>query len=352
MFKFFQRKKDNQADKAPASETGAKEDPLIATDSDNLEAQSSESSQTHSEQSWFSRLKNSLSRTRKTFSEGLATLFLGKKEIDKELLDNLESMLLKADVGIEATEFIINKLTQSITRKEVKDVAAVERALKEILIEILLPCEQPIPEIQGKPFVLLMIGVNGAGKTTTIGKLAKKLQQEGFSVMLAAGDTFRAAAIEQLQVWGQRNQITVTAQHTGADSASVIYDALQSAKARGIDVLIADTAGRLHTKDNLMDELRKVKRVLHKLDANAPHEIMLVLDASTGQNALIQAQKFHEALNVTGIAMTKLDGTAKGGIIFAVANKLKLPIRFIGVGEQLDDLRPFEAKAFVEALFE
>lgn len=343
MLKFFRRKKDDKTEQIPHLEDNTSS--IETTTEPVLESE-------QTKEGWFSRLKNSLTRTRKTFSEGLATLFLGKKEIDKELLDNLEALLLKADVGIEASQIIIQKLNQGITRKEVKDAEAVEQALKNILIEMLLPCEQPIPTIQGQPFVLLMIGVNGAGKTTTIGKVAKKLQQEGFSVMLAAGDTFRAAAIEQLQVWGERNQIPVTAQHTGADSASVIFDAMQSAKARNIDVLIADTAGRLHTKENLMDELKKVKRVLHKLDNTAPHEVMLVLDASMGQNALLQAQKFHEALGVTGLTITKLDGTAKGGILFAIAHKLKLPIRFIGVGEKLDDLRPFEAQAFVEALFE
>lgn len=302
--------------------------------------------------SWFSRLKNSLSRTRSSFSEGLATLFLGKKEIDDALLEQIETQLLMADVGVDATKLIIEKLTKGISRKELKDPNAVYLALQNALTDMLLPCEKPLNLGNDKPFVILMIGVNGAGKTTTIGKLAKKFQHDGHSVMLAAGDTFRAAAIEQLAVWGERNQVSVTSQHTGADSASVIFDALQSARAKKIDVLIADTAGRLHTRDNLMDELKKVKRVLQKQDANAPHEVLLVLDANTGQNALIQAQKFHEAMGVTGLVLTKLDGTAKGGIIFAIANKLKLPIRFIGVGEKVDDLRPFEAKAFVSALFD
>lgn len=303
--------------------------------------------------SWFGRLKDSLTRTRASFTEGLASLFLGKKEIDKDLLATLEGHLLKADVGVEATRHIIQVLTQGISRKELKDPQAVYNALQNTLTQMLFSCEQPLTiDSAHRPFVLLMIGVNGAGKTTTIGKLAKRFQQSGLSVMLAAGDTFRAAAIEQLQVWGDRNKIPVLAQHTGADSASVIFDAFQSAKARGIDVLIADTAGRLHTRDNLMEELKKVKKVIQKLDATAPHEVMLVLDAGTGQNALAQAQKFHEDLGVTGITLTKLDGTAKGGIIFAIANKLKLPIRFIGVGEKIDDLRPFAANDFVNALFD
>ncbi len=302
---------------------------------------------------WFGRLKQSLTRTRSNFAEGLARLFLGKKEIDAELLEAIETQLLTADVGIDASKQILQTLTQGITRKEIKDPPAVYAALQQCLTQILLPCEQPLSLKPGPtPWVILMIGVNGAGKTTTIGKLAKHFQQAGLSVMLAAGDTFRAAAVEQLQVWGERNQIPVVAQHTGADSASVIFDAFQSAQARGIHVLIADTAGRLHTRDNLMDELKKVKRVIQKLDANAPHEVMLVLDATTGQNALAQAQKFHEALQVTGLVITKLDGTAKGGILFAIANKLRLPIRFIGVGEKIDDLRPFHAADFVEALFD
>lgn len=302
--------------------------------------------------SWFGRLKQSLAKTRATFAEGLANLFLGKKEIDEDLLESIETQLLMADVGVDATQHIIQTLTQGISRKEIKDPAAVLSALEQALTNMLLPCEKPLaPPFSSRPYVILMIGVNGAGKTTTIGKLAKRFQECQLSVMLAAGDTFRAAAIEQLQVWGERNQVPVLAQHTGADSASVIFDAFQSAKAKGMDVLIADTAGRLHTRDNLMDELKKVKRVLQKLDPQAPHEVMLVLDASTGQNGLAQAQKFHQEIGVTGIALTKLDGTAKGGIIFAIANQLRLPIRFIGVGEKMDDLRPFQASLFVQALF-
>lgn len=301
--------------------------------------------------SWFGRLKSQLSRTRASFTEGLAQLFLGKKTLDDDLLRSLQAKLITADVGVEATSTIINKLTNGISRQELKDLTAVFEALQASLEAILLPCEHPLNIDLHRPFVILMIGINGAGKTTTIGKLAHYFQSQGRSVMLAAGDTFRAAAVEQLQAWGERNQVPVIAQHSGADSASVIFDAFQSAQAKGIDVLIADTAGRLHTRDNLMDELKKIKRVIQKLDPEAPHEVMLVLDAGTGQNALIQAEKFNEALGVTGITLTKLDGTAKGGIIFAIANKLKLPLRFIGVGEQQDDLRPFEAKTFVEALF-
>lgn len=301
--------------------------------------------------SWFGRLKSQLSRTRTSFTEGLAQLFLGKKTLDDDLLRALQAKLITSDVGVEATTRIIADLTQGISRQELKDPTAVFEALQASLEAILLPCEQPLNVTAHRPFVILMIGINGAGKTTTIGKLAHYFQTQGRSVMLAAGDTFRAAAVEQLQAWGERNQVPVVAQHSGADSASVIFDAFQSAQAKGVDILIADTAGRLHTRDNLMDELKKIKRVIQKLDPNAPHEIMLVLDAGTGQNALVQAEKFHEALGVTGLALTKLDGTAKGGIIFAIANKLKLPIRFIGVGEQQDDLRPFEANAFVDALF-
>lgn len=360
MLKFFRRKKNDGSDpKDPENPQDNAQSPPSSSENAEKTLASSEEIVTEEitteppSRSWFGRLKDSLSRTRSSFTEGLATLFLGKKEIDKDLLTTLEAHLLKADVGVEATRYIIETLTQGISRKELKDPSAVYSALQKTLTDMLTHCEQPLTlNPAHRPFVLLMIGVNGAGKTTTIGKLAKRFQQSGLSVMLAAGDTFRAAAIEQLQVWGERNQIPVLAQHTGADSASVIFDAFQSAKARGIDILIADTAGRLHTRDNLMEELKKVKKVLQKLDANAPHEVMLVLDAGTGQNALSQAQKFHETMGVTGLALTKLDGTAKGGIIFAIANKLKLPIRFIGVGEKIDDLRPFVAADFVNALFD
>ncbi|MCG8536878.1 MAG: signal recognition particle-docking protein FtsY [Pseudomonadales bacterium] len=305
--------------------------------------------------SFFARVKQGLTRTRAGFSDGLASLLLGKKTIDDDLLEEIETQLLVADVGVEATAKILGALTERLHRKELNDSDALYEALQEELANIVKPADSGgglVIDTSKKPYVILMVGVNGVGKTTTIGKLAKKLQMEGKSVMLAAGDTFRAAAVEQLEVWGERNNIPVVAQHTGADSASVIFDAVQSAQAKGVDVLIADTAGRLHTKSNLMDELTKVKRVMAKLDDTAPHEAMLVLDAGTGQNALNQAQQFHEAVGVTGITLTKLDGTAKGGIVFAIASKMGLPIRFIGVGEKIDDLRPFEAGEFVRALFD
>ncbi|WP_419708142.1 signal recognition particle-docking protein FtsY [Pseudomonas sp. NFX224] len=301
---------------------------------------------------FFARLKQGLSKTSASIGEGMASLFLGKKAIDDELLDDLETRLLTADVGVEATSVIIQRLTQKVARKELADADALYKSLQAELAAMLKPVEQPLKiASQNKPFVILVVGVNGAGKTTTIGKLAKKLQLEGKKVMLAAGDTFRAAAVEQLQVWGERNKIPVIAQHTGADSASVIFDAVQAAKARGIDVLIADTAGRLHTKDNLMEELKKVRRVIGKLDADAPHEVLLVLDAGTGQNAINQAKQFNQTVELTGLALTKLDGTAKGGVIFALAKQFGLPIRYIGVGEGIDDLRTFEAEPFVQALF-
>jgi fused signal recognition particle receptor len=283
---------------------------------------------------------------------GLGTLFLGRKEIDADLLEELESQLLLADVGVDATVEIIERLTQRVSRRELTSPEGLQAALQEELLALLRPCEQPLEPAGHSPFVILMVGVNGVGKTTTIGKLARRYQAEGRSVMLAAGDTFRAAAVEQLQVWGERNDVPVVAQHTGADSASVIFDALQAAQARGVDVLIADTAGRLHNKDNLMDELKKVVRVMGKLDPVAPHEVMLVLDAGTGQNALAQASHFQKAVGVSGLTLTKLDGTAKGGVIFAIARKLGLPIRYIGVGEAAEDLRPFAAEEFIRALFD
>jgi len=300
---------------------------------------------------FFTRLRRGLGRTSGTLVQGLGTLFLGRKEIDEELIEELESRLLLADVGVDATVEIIEHLTQRVSRNELTSPQALQGALQEELLALLQPCEQPLDVSGSKPYVILMVGVNGVGKTTTIGKLARRYMAEGRSVMLAAGDTFRAAAVEQLQVWGERNDVPVVAQHTGADSASVIYDALQAAQARDIDVLIADTAGRLHNKDNLMEELKKVVRVMGKLDQAAPHEVMLVLDAGTGQNALAQAAHFQQWVGVTGISLTKLDGTAKGGIIFAIAKKLGLPIRYIGVGEAAQDLRPFQAAQFVEALF-
>ncbi|HHK2745890.1 TPA: signal recognition particle-docking protein FtsY [Pseudomonas aeruginosa] len=301
---------------------------------------------------FFARLRQGLSKTSASIGEGMASLFLGRKEIDDDLLDDIETRLLTADVGVEATTLIVQNLTKRVARKELADSGALYKALQEELASLLRPVEQPLQvDVAREPYVILMVGVNGVGKTTTIGKLAKKLQLEGKKVMLAAGDTFRAAAVEQLQVWGERNRIPVIAQHTGADSASVIFDAVQAAKARGIDVLIADTAGRLHTKDNLMEELKKVRRVIGKLDETAPHEVLLVLDAGTGQNAINQAKQFNLAVELTGLALTKLDGTAKGGVIFALAKQFGLPIRYIGVGEGIDDLRTFEADAFVQALF-
>ena len=301
---------------------------------------------------WFARLRQGLSKTSASLGEGMASLFLGKKAIDDELLDELETRLLMADVGVEATTAIIGNLTKRVARKELADSGALYKALQEELAGLLKPVEQPLAVDTAKqPYVILVVGVNGVGKTTTIGKLASRLQGEGKKVMLAAGDTFRAAAVEQLQVWGERNNIAVIAQHTGADSASVIFDSVQAAKARGIDVLIADTAGRLHTKDNLMEELKKVRRVIGKLDDSAPHEVLLVLDAGTGQNAINQTKQFNQAVALTGLALTKLDGTAKGGVIFALAKQFGLPIRYIGVGEGIDDLRTFVAEDFVQALF-
>jgi len=301
----------------------------------------------------LSRIKSGLTRTRTNFAEGLGNLFLGQKEIDENLLEEIETRLLMSDVGVAATQDIIDNLAVAISRKHVSDPEALYEGLREELVSILMTSEQPLLTGDShKPFVILMVGVNGAGKTTTCGKLARHYQDQGKSVMLAAGDTYRAAAVEQLQVWGERNNIPVIAQPTGADSASVVFDALQSAIARGIDVLIADTAGRLHSKSNLMEELKKVKKVMGKLDVDAPQEVMLVIDAGTGQNALQQARQFQDVVAVSGVTLTKLDGTAKGGIIFAIARELSLPIRFIGVGEQVEDLRRFDAEQFVTALFE
>jgi len=299
----------------------------------------------------FSRLKQGLSRTGESLGEGVGTLLLGKKQIDDEVLEELETRLLMADVGFDATMKIIDQLTEQVKRKALKDADALSDSLYDIMCDILQPVAKPL-EIQAAhvPTVILMVGINGAGKTTTIGKLAKKFQSQGKSVMLAAGDTFRAAAVEQLQVWGERNKIPVIAQGTGSDSASVIYDAMESAKARGIDVLLADTAGRLHTQENLMEELKKIKRVMHKIDPNAPHEVMLIIDASIGQNALAQAKEFNKAIDLTGITVTKLDGTAKGGILFAIAEQVGIPVRYVGVGEGIDDLQEFKADEFVAAL--
>lgn len=333
---------------------------VVSTEQTPVEVESEAPKETESKPEkvgFFTRLKKGLSKTRQSFTDSIASLVLGKKEIDDDLLDDLEMILLTADVGIEATDRIIQNLTQQVSRKELKDPEALISALKTQLQDIIDPMSQSL-EIDshlannGGPFVILMVGINGVGKTTTIGKLAKKYQLEGKSVMLAAGDTFRAAAVEQLQTWGERNNVPVMAQKTGADSAAVIFDAIQSAKAKNIDVLIADTAGRLHTQSNLMDELKKVKRVMSKVDETAPHEVMLVIDAGTGQNALNQAKQFQEAVDVSGITLTKLDGTAKGGIVYALAEQRQIPIRFIGVGESIDDLREFDSKSFTEALFD
>lgn len=299
---------------------------------------------------FFARLKRSLIKTKQNLGSGFISLFRGKK-IDDDLFEELEEQLLIADVGVETTRKIITNLTEGASRKDLRDAEALYGLLKEEMGEILAKVDEPL-KVEGKtPFVILMVGVNGVGKTTTIGKLARQFQQEGKSVMLAAGDTFRAAAVEQLQVWGERNNIPVIAQHTGADSASVIFDAIQAAKARNVDVLLADTAGRLQNKAHLMEELKKIVRVMKKLDEDAPHEVMLTLDASTGQNAISQAKLFHEAVGLTGITLTKLDGTAKGGVIFSVADQFGIPIRYIGVGERIEDLRPFNAGDFIEALF-
>lgn len=301
----------------------------------------------------FERIKQGLGKTRASLTGGMADLFSVGKKIDEDLLEEIETTLLMADVGVTATSEIIESLTDKLERNQLKDGEALRKALRDELHGLLKGVSKPLEVDAGKqPYVILMVGVNGVGKTTTIGKLTKKFQNDGKSVMLAAGDTFRAAAVEQLQVWGERNNVPVVAQHNGADSASVIFDAIQSAKSREVDVVIADTAGRLQNKDNLMNELEKVVRVMKKLDDTAPHEVMLVLDAGTGQNALSQAQVFQQAVGVSGITLTKLDGTAKGGIVFAIARQLQLPIRFIGVGEQVDDLRSFDAETFVDALFD
>ncbi|HCG6133674.1 TPA: signal recognition particle-docking protein FtsY [Vibrio parahaemolyticus] len=302
-------------------------------------------------ESFFARLKRSLSRTKANIGAGFFGLFSGK-EIDDDLFEELEEQLLIADVGMDTTTKIINNLTEKASRGDLKDGEALYGLLKEEMAEILSKVEQPLEIDSSKtPYVILMVGVNGVGKTTTIGKLAKQFQSQGKKVMLAAGDTFRAAAVEQLQVWGERNNVPVIAQHTGADSASVIYDAIEAAKARGVDVVIADTAGRLQNKANLMEELRKIVRVMKKIDDSAPHEIMLTLDAGTGQNAISQAKLFSDVAPLTGITLTKLDGTAKGGVIFAIADQFSIPIRYIGVGEGIEDLRPFETQEFIDALF-
>jgi len=339
MFGFIKRKqkKDKVADKV-STET------LPVSDSRSAENSSTD-------------LGKSLEKTKRTFSDGMADFFLGKKSIDDELLEELETRLLSADVGIDATTTIIDELQSDISRKAINDAEGLHIKLAQIMKSILQPCEQPLSSVianteSDKPFVILVVGINGAGKTTSIGKLANHFIQQGKSVMLAAGDTFRAAAVEQLQEWGQRNNVPVITQGTGADPASVIFDAVESASSKNIDIVIADTAGRLHTQDNLMDELAKIKRVLGKLDPEAPHETLIVMDAGFGQNALHQVQQFHDTIGLTGMAVTKLDGTAKGGILFSIANTLSLPVRFIGVGESINDLRPFNASEFVDALLE
>ncbi len=339
---FFQRRREAKA----AKQQSDIESQQVEPDVDGLNEEND------GKPKLFSRLKKGLSRTGGALSSGIGNLFLGQREIDDDLLEEIETQLLVADVGVDATKQIIDSLAQQVERKELDDANALFDALKVELASILQPSEKPLTfDAVKKPFVMLVVGVNGVGKTTTIGKMAKRFQTDGKRVMLAAGDTFRAAAVEQLKIWGDRNSVPVIAQDTGADSASVIYDAIQAAQARDIDVLIADTAGRLHNKDNLMEELKKVVRVMKKLDVDAPHEVMLVLDAGTGQNALTQAKHFQKVVGVTGLSLTKLDGTAKGGIIFAISKQLGLPIRFIGVGEQIEDLRPFEAQEFVDALF-
>ncbi|PCI76576.1 MAG: signal recognition particle-docking protein FtsY [SAR86 cluster bacterium] len=336
---------------------GKKKKPEDAKSNEALEGEPNESASVdgtanQDEAGIFARLKNGLSRTRSKLSDGLAEIVLGEKTIDLNLLEEIETQLLTADVGIDATDQIIDNLKKQLGRKQLADPKQFMTALRQELTDILEPVDVPlIVQSKSKPFVILMVGVNGVGKTTSIGKLAKLYQSQGLNVMLAAGDTFRAAAVEQLQVWGERNSVPVVAQATGADSASVIFDAYQSAKAKNVDVLIADTAGRLHTKDNLMNELEKIVRVLKKQDERLPDEVLLVLDATTGQNALNQAESFNRTTTLSGIALTKLDGTAKGGVVFALAKKLSLPIRFIGVGEKIDDLRPFKAKDYVDALF-
>ena len=299
------------------------------------------------------RLRERLWRTREGLGKGLAQLLRRSTVVDDALLEEIETLLLSSDVGVEATTSLIADLTARVRGKRLESAGQVFEVLRDDMVAQLQPCEAMLEIIRrDTPFVILMVGINGSGKTTTIGKLAKRLQDQGHSVMLAAGDTFRAAAVEQLMTWGERNDIPVVSQGQSADPASVIYDALQSAKARGKDILIADTAGRLHTQKNLMEELKKIRRVISKLDPTAPHEVMLVLDAGIGQNAVNQALEFHEAVGVTGITVTKLDGTAKGGVLLSVAKRLGIPIRFIGVGEGIEDLREFHAREFIEALFD
>jgi fused signal recognition particle receptor len=344
MFGFLTRK---QKDK---NQQRTSESVSTLSESETLSADSS------SDNNNAADLSQSLEKTKRTFSDGMADFFLGKKAIDDALLDELESRLISADVGIDATTTIIDELQSNISRKVISDADSLQLKLAEIMKSILQPCEQSldtaIDDTSAKPFVILVVGINGAGKTTSIGKLAHHFKQQGKSVILAAGDTFRAAAVEQLQQWGQRNDVPVISQGTGSDPASVIFDAVESASSKNIDIVIADTAGRLHTQNHLMDELAKIKRVLGKLDATAPHETLMVMDAGFGQNALHQVQQFNNSIGLTGLAVTKLDGTAKGGILFSIAKTLNLPVRFVGVGESINDLRPFNAAEFVDALLE
>ncbi|MBG0622561.1 signal recognition particle-docking protein FtsY [Enterobacter roggenkampii] len=341
---------DEELEAQALAAEAAEEAVIVVPVEEQAEQETVQEQEKPTKEGFFARLKRSLLKTKENLGSGFISLFRGKK-IDDDLFEELEEQLLIADVGVETTRKIITNLTEGASRKQLRDAEALYGLLKDEMGEILAKVDEPL-NIEGKtPFVILMVGVNGVGKTTTIGKLARQFEQQGKSVMLAAGDTFRAAAVEQLQVWGQRNNIPVIAQHTGADSASVIFDAIQAAKARNVDVLIADTAGRLQNKSHLMEELKKIVRVMKKLDEDAPHEIMLTIDASTGQNAISQAKLFHEAVGLTGITLTKLDGTAKGGVIFSVADQFGIPIRYIGVGERIEDLRPFKADDFIEALF-
>jgi fused signal recognition particle receptor len=341
---------DEELEAQALAAEAAEEAVIVVPEEEQAEDDVAQEQEKPTKEGFFARLKRSLLKTKENLGSGFISLFRGKK-IDDDLFEELEEQLLIADVGVETTRKIIASLTEGASRKQLRDAEALYGLLKDEMGEILAKVDEPL-NIEGKtPFVILMVGVNGVGKTTTIGKLARQFEQQGKSVMLAAGDTFRAAAVEQLQVWGQRNNIPVIAQHTGADSASVIFDAIQAAKARNVDVLIADTAGRLQNKSHLMEELKKIVRVMKKLDEEAPHEIMLTIDASTGQNAISQAKLFHEAVGLTGITLTKLDGTAKGGVIFSVADQFGIPIRYIGVGERIEDLRPFKSDDFIEALF-
>lgn len=343
----------NQAEIPQANEAQSEHVPQVEVEAETAAAPEPEQAQPEptKKTSWAKRLFRGLSKTRSQLSDRLGAVVLGKKTIDDDLLEDLETVLITADIGVDTTDYLLQSLTKQVKRKQLADPEALITALKQQLLDMLSPLSKPLV-VDQKPFVILMVGVNGAGKTTSIAKLAHYYQQQGKSIMLAAGDTFRAAAVEQLQTWGQRNQVAVIAQQPGADSASVIFDAIQSTQAKNIDVLIADTAGRLHTQHNLMEELKKIKRVMAKQNEHAPHETLLVIDASLGQNSLNQAKAFTEAVDVTGLCITKLDGTAKGGIIFSIARELGLPIRFIGVGENMDDLQPFNATEFIDALWQ